>query len=58
MILRFEITKITNINQSHSSRPRGAVVRAEAQRSDDPCVPRFESHCAWDVGAGPSDETV
>jgi hypothetical protein len=23
-----------------SSRPRGAVVRAEEQRSDDPCVPR------------------
>jgi hypothetical protein len=38
------------------SRLRGAVVRAEAQRYDDPCVPG--SNLAVGRGAGPADETV
>jgi hypothetical protein len=41
---------------NNASLPRGAMVRAEVQRSSDPCIPG--SNLTVDVSAGPSDETA
>jgi hypothetical protein len=43
-------------NFNHSSRPPGTVVRAEGQSSGNVCVPVWIP--LWDVGVGPSGETV
>jgi hypothetical protein len=37
---------------------RGAVVRAEAQGSGDPCILGSNPTVGHDMGAGPSDETI